>query len=295
MNIEKWLNENTESLKGKTVDLTGSTGGIGRELCKYLLALGARLVVVDRSREKQAVLLEELKTEYPNAEIKCLICNLEDTVSAVLTARKLDLFGIDAFINNAGAYKIPRHKCDNCLDNSFVINFLSPYAMIRELLPGLDKRGGRVVVVGSIAHNYSKLDTADIDFSTRKKASLVYGNAKRFLMFSLYPLFEGKRASLAVTHPGITVTAMTSHYPRLIYALIKYPMHIIFMQPRKAALSILCGLFDKTAACEWIGPRLFNIWGKPSKKVLKTCCSDEVSEIQSIAEGIYLKISSSTT
>lgn len=295
MDIKKWLNENTDSLSGKNVALTGSTGGIGKELCKYLLALGARLIMVDRSREKQAALVEELKAEYPSAEIECLICNLEDTESAVLTARKLDLLGIDAFINNAGAYKISRHKCDNGLDNSFVINFLSPYAMIRELLPGLDKRGGRVVVVGSIAHNYSKLDTADIDFSTRKKASLVYGNAKRFLMFSLYPLFEGKRASLAVTHPGITVTAMTSHYPRLIYALIRHPMRIIFMTPRKAALSILRGLFDKTEACEWIGPRLFNIWGKPSKKVLKTCCSDEVSEIQSIAEGIYLKISSSTT
>ena len=33
MNIKKWLHINTESLKGKRVAVTGSTGGIGRELC----------------------------------------------------------------------------------------------------------------------------------------------------------------------------------------------------------------------------------------------------------------------
>ena len=47
----------------------------------------------------------------------------------------------------------------------------------------------------------------DIDFSTRKQASKVYGNAKRYLMFSLYELFKNEdKASLAVTHPGISFT-----------------------------------------------------------------------------------------
>ena len=48
-------------------------------------------------------------------------------------------------------------------------------------MPGIEARGGRIVAVSSIAHNYSEIDERDVDFSTRRKASIVYGNAKRYL------------------------------------------------------------------------------------------------------------------
>ena len=99
--------------------------------------------------------------------------------------------------------------------NVFQINFVSPYYIIKELLPSLRERGGRVVAVGSIAHNYSKYDENDIDFSSRKKASKVYGNAKRYLMYSLWGL-EEYSSSVAIAHPGIAVTNITSHFPRAV-------------------------------------------------------------------------------
>jgi hypothetical protein len=160
--------------------------------------------------------------------------------------------------------------------------------MVKELLPELSKRGGRVVIVGSIAHNYSHIDVNDIDFSKRRAASKVYGNAKRYLMFSLYELFGDEvGASLSITHPGITFTNITSHYPKLIFALIKHPMKIIFMKPRKAALSVLRGVFEPTDHHEWIGPRILDVWGMPRKKRLKTCRAAECARIADIASGIY--------
>jgi hypothetical protein len=133
-------------------------------------------------------------------------------------------------------------------------------------------------------------DISDIDFSTRKKASLVYGNAKRYLMYSLSEEF-GDTGALAITHPGITFTGITSHYPKLIFAIIKHPMKLIFMPPKKAALSILLGLFLPTARSEWIGPRLFNVWGMPKKKCLTTAKEDEVRHIQKTARDIYTQLS----
>ena len=295
MSISKWLDENTADLSGKLVALTGSTDGIGNNLCRYLLSLGAELVLIDRNEKKQAALVKELKAEFTEAKVRCITLDLESTTDAIKVSCELDRMNIDVFIHNAGAYSIPRHKCECGYDNVFVINFLSPYCMIRELIGGLDKRGGRVIVVGSIAHNYSKTDAGDIDFSTRSRASLVYGNAKRYLMFSLYPLFDGRKATLAVTHPGITLTGITAHYPRLVFALIKHPMRVIFMSPRKAALSIIAGLFDTTDENEWIGPKFFNIWGYPKKKRLKTCTQDEAKMIKERAESLYVKISSSIT
>ena len=109
-------------------------------------------------------------------------------------------------------------------------------------------------------------------------------------MFSLYELMKSEKGNLSVVHPGITFTNITAHYPPLIFAIIKHPMKLIFMKPKKAALSILKGLFDHTEGYSWIGPKLFNIWGYPSKKPLKTAKKAEIDRIYQTAEGIYNKL-----
>lgn len=278
---------NLETLKGKTVAVTGSTGGLGRELCRYLAELGASIIFCDRNKERSMRLAEELASQF-SVKTEHITLDLEDIASVKSATNELKGRNIDVFIHNAGAYSIPRKICETGLDNVFQINFASPYYIIKELLPYLREKEGRVVVVGSIAHNYSKADPNDIDFHTRTAASKVYGNAKRYLMLSLYELFEKEeKVSLSVTHPGITFTNITAHYPKLVFALIKHPMKIIFMKPQKAALSILKGVFGNTEYGEWIGPRFFNIWGKPSQKKLRTFTKSEAEEIFKTAEEIY--------
>ena len=277
MRIKTWLRKNTHSLLGKTVLISGSTGGIGRELCAYLASLGASLVLLDRNRAKSEALKTELTSRYPALSVTLITADMADPHSIDTAADKLILLPIDIFICNAGAYSIPRYKCENGYDNVFQINFVSPYTIIKRLLPLLKERGGRVVIVGSIAHNYSKSDPHDIDFSTRKRASLVYGNSKRYLMFTLNELFKSKtEVGFAITHPGITFTGITSHYPKVIFSLIKNPMKVIFPHPRRACLSVLLGVFEDTSDREWIGPRLFNIWGRPKKQKLRSVKQEEL-------------------
>jgi hypothetical protein len=116
----------------------------------------------------------------------------------------------------------------------------------------------------------------------------VYGNAKRYLQFALHELFRDEReVSLAIVHPGITFTNITAHYPPLIFAIIKHPMKVIFMRPKKAALSVLRGVFEPTPYHTWIGPRLFGVWGYPHLSALKTCSSAESRQIYASAERIY--------
>lgn len=287
MRTEKWIEKNTASLEGKRVAITGSTGGLGRELCYYLVSIGASLVLVDRNRERSGELAEELKSIFDGADISLVSADMSDFSSVRSAAEKLADMAIDYLILNAGAYSIPRCKTDLGYDNVYQINFISPYYLARRLLPGIKERGGRVVAVGSIAHNYSVIDERDIDFSTRDKASLVYGNAKRYLTYALYAL-DGE--SISVTHPGISFTGITNHYPPLIFALIKEPMKIIFMKPDKACLSVIKGLFTDCRAGEWIGPWLFDVWGRPVKKPLRTAKKAEAEKIAEIAEKIYEKL-----
>ena len=211
-----------------------------------------------------------------NCEVTAYQSNIEgELVSLIGSARQN---GFDGIILNAGAYKIPRSKGKNGFENVFNINFVSPYILATALLPQIKERGGRVVAVGSIAHNYSKIDLDDVDFSTRRAPSKIYGNAKRYLMFSLWGLDEYCGA-LSVAHPGIAVTNITSHYPRVLYAVMKPIMKLIFMSPKKACLSILYALFTDTQKNEWIGPWLFDVGGLPKKKTLKTCSQEEAEQI----------------
>ncbi len=294
MKSDKYIDKNTSGLCGKTVAITGSTGGLGKEICRHLASLGADLILLDRNGKRSAEHRDSLLKLNPDIKVSLISLDLEDMESVRAATEALLSMGLDVFIHNAGAYSIPRHKCSTGFDNVFQINFVSPYYMIRRLLPMLSERRGRVVAVGSIAHNYSKIDERDVDFSTRTAASLVYGNAKRFLMLSLFELFKNESgATLAISHPGITFTNITNHYPPIIFAIIKHPMKIIFMKPKRAALSVVKGVFEECGYLEWWGPRYLDVWGLPKKKRLRSADSHEIAKISEITEKIYKNLEES--
>ena len=76
----------------------------------------------------------------------------------------------------------------------------------------------------------------------------------------------------------------------MIFALIKHPMKVIFMKPRRACLSLMQGVYEPCGYHEWIGPRFFDVWGLPKKRRLRTCPLTESEQIGRIAEEIYKNI-----
>ena len=286
MKTDTWIKKYIPSMDGKTVAISGATGGIGQELCRHLASLGASLLLLDRNSERSLSWIKKLTGEFPALNAKHLRLDLSDFDTVKTVTEELLVSPPDYLIFNAGAYYVPRYTTSIRHDNVFQINFLAPYYMARTLLPVMQERGGRIVAVGSIAHNYSHIDPHDIEFLTRTQSSKVYGNAKRFLMFSLFGLNKDGR-TITVAHPGITLTNITAHYPKLIYAIIKHPMKVIFMSPRRASLSILAAMVQDAKKDEWFGPALFDIWGLPKKKVLRTCSDKEAKQICQIAEKIF--------
>lgn len=288
MNVQKWIKENTSSLSNKTVAITGSTGGLGVEICRHLASLGANFVFINRNLAKTNSLKHQLENLYPNIKIDVVHADLSNFASTHHAVEILKQKTIDFFILNAGIYAVPKVKTDINYNNIFTTNFVSHYYMVKQLLPNLQNTKGRVVCVGSIAHNYDKINTNDIDFTTSKKHSKVYGNSKRFLMFSLMELFKTEtEATLSIVHPGVTLTKMTSHYPKPINWLVKLAIRLFFPAPEKACLNIISAIFNSTEYHEWIGPKLFNIWGYPIKRKLSTCSAVESNKIFEIAENIY--------
>lgn len=291
MKTNKWLTAHTHSLIGKTVAITGATGGIGKQLCHILAGLNANLILINRNETLSNKLKSELLELYPNIDIKIFKTDLEKFEDVKNTCNNLKGTTIDVLILNAGAYKITRRKTELGFDNVFQINFISQYYLVKKLLKNLKQSNNpKVVAVGSIAHKFSEINLKDIDFSKCKTDSKVYGNAKRFLMFSLFELLKKQNINFTVAHPGITPTNITQNYSKFVNSIIKYPMKAIFLSPKKASYSIIEGVFDACDYGFWIGPKYFDIWGEPKTTKLKTFSVEECKQIYDIAEKIYTKI-----
>ena len=281
----------TVSLKNKTVVITGTTGGLGSALCDYLLSYGAKLYMINRNEKKTKALTERLLLKYPDAKISRILCDLSDMEQVKKTADELQRLPIDIFMLNAGVYAIPRAVGSAGYDTVFQTNFLSHYFLVKSLLPLLEKRKAKVVVTGSIAHRFHPADPLDPDFSNHRGAGNIYGNSKRFLMFSLMELLKDSPVSFAVGHPGISPTGITGNYPPLLLKIVKPAMKLLFMRPEKACLGVLKAACETVPYCHWAGPAVFDIWGKPVIKPLHSCPLKEREQILEIAEGMYRKLS----
>lgn len=290
--VELWLKSNCTDLKDKRIVVTGATGGLGKEICLILAKLHANIIIACRNKNKADKLIEDIKEKYTDAKIDFVeldFTNLRTVKKCITELKKYN--GIDVLINNAGIYNVPVETLDSGYNNIFQVNHLYTYYFTKELLRELEKKeNSSCITLGSVAHNYSKLNQEDISFLNQHKPSKIYGNSKRFLMFSLFELFKDKKVKLAIVHPGVTLTNMTNHYPKAINWLVKLGIKLLFPSPNFAVLSVINGIYESTSYHEWIGPRHFNIWGSPKKSKLKTCSEEESQKIYKITEDIIKEI-----
>ena len=290
MNIKKWIEENTSDLANKTIAITGSTGGLLNEAVKILASLNANLILINRNKNKTQQQIEQLKSLHPNISIDFVECDLSNFESVKIAIKTLKQKTIDILFLGAGIYNVPKVQTVTGFNNIFQTNFVSHYYLVKQLLPNLNKRNGKVVAVSSIAYNYSKIDENDIDFNNQTKPSKIYGNSKRFLTFSLIELMKNQNTTLSIVHPGVTLTEMTNHYPKAINWLVKIGIKLFFPTPKQATLSLIKGIFNSTYNLEWIGPKIFSVWGKPKKQKIKKISKLESEKIFNIAENIYKEL-----
>ena len=270
----------------KIIAITGSTGGLCSLISKKLAQKGYDLIFVDRNEEKSAKNAQAVKSIAPDTDIMTIKCDLNSVEDVLNAAKTLKTLGVNILMLGAGIYNVPIEKSESGYINVFQVNFLSQYFLadyLAENCPSLEK----VVAIGSVAHDFNKFDGSDVDFSTRKKASSIYGNSKRFLMAALYERFSSDRVKLSVAHPGVTLTNMTNHYPKAINGLVKAGIKIFFPSPEKAIRSIVDAVDTDCGYKEWIGPSVFGVWGKPKKSRLKTMSEEEIKAIKRATDEIF--------
>lgn len=269
MNINKFIS-NYQTLNNKTFIITGATGGIGKYVVKHLASMHAHIICANRSEAKTMHLKDEILKVYRDAKIDFIPLDLCDTESIKNFIAKVKMLKFDYFFHNAGIYNVKRQTTDLGFDNIYQTNCLMPFLITKELLKTFEKNNAKLLYMGSIAYDYSKINKNDIQFLNCKKINKIYGNSKRVAMFAMTELMkQNSGVEFSIVHPGLTLTNMTNHYHKAINWLVKIGLKIVCPPPAKASLPVIYATTHHTDYGEWIGPKNFNIWGKPKVKRFK--------------------------
>lgn len=141
-------------LEGQVAVVTGGGRGIGRAIAGALVAEGARVVVVARTRREIEAAAEELRAQ--NGEALAVAADVTDPEQiAELRRRILAEFGrVDLLVNNAGTSYIASvlQSKDEEWWRVVEVNLRSCYLCSKAFVrPMIRQRSGRIVNVSSIA------------------------------------------------------------------------------------------------------------------------------------------------
>ena len=171
------------ALDGRTVLITGPTSGLGREATDALAALGARVILVGRSRERLDRVHDSLVARHGVDRFPVVVADmgsLASVRSAVTTILETES-RLDVLVDNAGAIFAERTIGSDGIEATFATLVVGPFVLVSDLLPLLQRtKGSRVVSVTSGGMYFQRLDLEDLQSSAEPySGSRAYARAKR--------------------------------------------------------------------------------------------------------------------
>lgn len=205
-------------LTGKTVVLTGTSSGIGREAARVLAGIGAEVVMVARNAAKNAEAAAEIKAEQADAKLHPVTIDLGDMADVRRGAAEILAAHpkIHALINNAGMMGGPYILTPEGIELHFAVNHIAPFLLTNLLYPALKADApSRVVVLSSAGHRMPGLDFDDLNLTGRPyDLQTAYCQSKRANVLhaaGLAKRLAGTGVTAFSVHPGAIRTEVFRH------------------------------------------------------------------------------------
>ncbi|MEE8474030.1 MAG: SDR family NAD(P)-dependent oxidoreductase, partial [Myxococcota bacterium] len=160
----------TANLAGRTCLITGASSGIGEETALGLARLGARIVLVCRSRERGERTQATIVEASGNREIDLALGDLASLASIRQLAKDLlaTCPAIHVLVNNAGIVNLRRTTTLDGFESTFAVNHLGPFLLTNLLLDRIrGSQPARIVNVSSNGHRFGRLDLDDLQSERR--------------------------------------------------------------------------------------------------------------------------------
>jgi NAD(P)-dependent dehydrogenase (short-subunit alcohol dehydrogenase family) len=152
----------------RIVLVTGSTGGLGREVAKSLASQGDHVIVHGRNVERGNALVAEIATDGTGSArfYRADFGSLEE-IRALGAAILRDYDRLDVLVNNAGVFfpgEGERRLTDDGYEFHFQVNYLSGYILTEMLIPLLESSSpARIVNVASAGQAPLDFDNLMLD------------------------------------------------------------------------------------------------------------------------------------
>ncbi|MGH3207624.1 MAG: SDR family NAD(P)-dependent oxidoreductase, partial [Trebonia sp.] len=126
-------------MTGKTVVVTGGTGGIGRATATGLAALGARVGITGRHRARTQAAAVQIARQAGNPAVDSFAADMSSQAEVRrLAAAVRDAYPrLDVLINNVGGFWASRHVTADGLEHTFAVNHLAAFLLTSLLLDRL--------------------------------------------------------------------------------------------------------------------------------------------------------------
>ena len=219
--VNGWTPDRIGSLDGKIYLITGGNAGAGFQASRILLSKGAKVVMLNRSAERSAAAVQELKQEFgADAEVSFVGMDLSDLASVRAAADEIVKTGtrIDALICNAAIAQVPTQKLTvDGFESQLGTNHYGHFVLCGMLFDLIAQSKGRIVVVASLGYNMGikTIQFDDMNWDGNYSANPVYSQSKLAQMMFAYELQDrlkvtGKEVEIYVCHPGASATSLIS-------------------------------------------------------------------------------------
>ncbi len=206
------MDSGSADLHGRTVLITGATGGIGLATASALAALGARVGIVGRSSTRLSNAVEFISRTTPSAQVDTFEADLSAQSGVRAAAAKVQAAypRLDVLVNNVGGYWAHRHYTFDGLEHTFALNHLAPFLLTQELRDLLVASApARVVTVASAAHALGRIHFDDLQSERSYNGQRAYNQSKLANVLFTYELarrLEGTGVTANALHPGVVAS-----------------------------------------------------------------------------------------
>jgi retinol dehydrogenase 14 len=206
--------DNTRSggMAGRTVLLTGGTGGIGKATAIGLATTGARAGITGRDLARAEQAAAEIRAASGNPAVDVFAVDMTSQAEVRrLAAAVLDAYPrLDVLANNVGGFWAHRHLTADGLERTFALNHLAPFLLTNLLLDRLMASApARVVTVSSGEQARGRIEFDDLQGARDYSAQRAYSQSKLAnVMFTneLARRLEGTGITANSLHPGVVRT-----------------------------------------------------------------------------------------
>jgi retinol dehydrogenase 14 len=211
----------TVPMTGKTVLITGGTGGIGKAAAIGLASMGARVGITGRDRARAEAAAADIARESGNPAVDVFVADMSSQAEVRRLADEVLAAypRLDVLLNNVGGFWNHRRVTADGLEHTFALNHLAPFLLTSLLLDRLIASApARVVTVSSNAQAMGKIDFDDLMGAQKYSGSRAYNQSKLANVMFTYELarrLEGTGVTATALHPGLTSTAFSAEDPAL--------------------------------------------------------------------------------